>query len=430
MDLIELGGRRVVLLGLGADVTAAVPAILDAEPSDVRLVLDDEAAAQPGAGSAEAALERVSLVAGAATGEVFVRAPGFPRYSPPLVGALGRGARMTTPLDLWMGTHGAARTVIGITGTKGKSSVTRMVGLLAEDLGLRIGVAGNIGQAVFDDGWDHEAPTIALEISSYQAADLHHVPDIAAIPFLAQDHVSWHGGVERYVADKLRVVRNESGSAPVVLVAEDAGRAVEELKAFGVDPVVVAAPTADAEIPIQRVRNAALAAAVVARLGAGEPTEAQVLAAAETSMPGRLDRCAGPDGLLCIDDTLASNPTATAASLAWLRGLGRPTVVLLGGQDRGVDVSPLVDEAARWPARALSAVALPDTGEDLARAASISTIAAVGTVTAAVDAALAAVDPRGAVLFSPAAATPTRIGNWETRSAQFRAALADAETGR
>lgn len=426
MRLADIEGRRVVLLGLGADVVAALPEILDAGPADVRLVLDDPLAQAPGAEAVEARLERVALDDAAASAEVFVRAPGFPRYQPSLLDALERGARMTTPLDLWMGTQGPGRTVVGITGTKGKSTVTRMVGLLAEAQGLRVGVAGNIGPPVFGDGWDRDAPRVALEISSYQAADLHHVPDVAAIPFLAQDHVSWHGGVDRYLADKLRVLRNEGGTVATVLVAEAAGRALDEIAAMGIEPVVVGAPSVDPEIPVQRVRNAALAAAVVARIGGHAPTGDQIVAAARASMPGRLDRCEGPSDLFCIDDALASNPAATAAALAWLRGLGRPTIVLLGGQDRDVDPTPLVEEAARWSGDSLRAVVLPDTGADLARSCSIQVVASARTVEEAVETALDASMPDTAILFSPAAATPARVGNWETRSSAFRSALAAA----
>ncbi|NLD75141.1 MAG: hypothetical protein GX643_00595 [Acidimicrobiales bacterium] len=427
MDLADLRARRVVLLGLGADNESALPEIVAAEPSQVRLVLDDPHAEQPEPGSLGDSLERIDLEAAAGWGEVFVRAPGFPRYAPALAGVLERGASMTTPLDLWVGTHGADRTLVAVTGTKGKSTVTTMVGHLARAHGLRVGVAGNIGHAVFGDGWDSQAPIVVLEVSSYQAADLHHVPSLVALPFLAQDHVSWHGGVRRYISDKLRVVRNEGGVvAGGVLVAEESGRAVEEIEALGITPVVVPAPSVEREVPAQRVRNAALAAAVVSRLGVDQLTDDEVRATARMSMPGRLDRCDGPGDLFCVDDALASNPNATAAALSWLRGLDRPTIVLLGGQDREVDPAPLAEEAQRWGGAELRAVALPDTGTDLARVCGIPLVAAVETVEEAVAVALTAAGPGTAVLFSPAAATPSRLGNWERRSSDFRSALAAA----
>lgn len=383
-------------------------------------------AVEEGAGaSAAPGIERVSLDVAARTGEVFVRSPGFPRYQEPLLSALDRGARMTTPVDLWMGTVGPGRTVVGITGTKGKSTVTELIRTLANGVGMRVGVAGNLGPAVLGREWDHEAPIVVLEISSYQAADLHHVPDIAVVPYLAQDHLSWHGGVDRYVADKLRLLRNEGGTAGRILIAAEGGRAAVEIERLGLstEVEVVSAPVAGPLVPRHRLQNAALAAAVVTGLGGGVITTEEVVTAAGTSLPGRLDVCPGPAGLLCVDDALASNPSATAAGLAWLRGVGRPTLVLLGGADRGVDVAPLAEEAARWPAGRLQVVALPETGTGLAEACGLDVVAEAVTVEDAVMAARAAAPDDGVIVFSPAAPTPPGTGNWETRSNRFRAAL-------
>jgi UDP-N-acetylmuramoylalanine--D-glutamate ligase len=270
---------------------------------------------------------------------------------------------------------------------------------------------------------------VALEVSSYQAADLHHVPDLAVVTHLAEDHLSWHGGVDRYVADKLRLLRNDGGTAGTILVAESSGRAREAIAALGLDAVVVAAPLAPAELPAHRVANAALAVEVVHRLGGPAPTAAAVVDAARSSLPGRLDRCVGPPGVLCLDDALASNPSATAAALAWLRGLDRPTVVVVvGGTDRGVDAGPLAEEVGRWRPGRLHAVALPDTGTELATRCGLAVVAVADSVEAATRSALDAAGPGGVVLFSPAAPTPARIGTWQTRSDQFRAALSVVAT--
>ncbi len=420
MRLPELRGRRVALLGLGADVAAAVPAIVAAGPAEV-VAVDD---ASTGAGPPAGVTRLVPLAEAAGWAEVFVRSPGFPRYRPELVAACEAGAEMTTPLDLWLGTHGGDRMVVGITGTKGKSTVTSVLGALASAQGLRVGVAGNLGVPVFGPGWDGEAPLVVLEVSSYQAADLHHVPDVAVVTFLSEDHLSWHGGVERYVADKLRLVRNEGGVAGRVLVAADGGGAADALAGLGIEAEVVPAPAdAPRSVPVHRLANAALAAAALAAAGGPVLSGAAVVEAASTSLPGRLDACPGPADLLCVDDALASNPSATAAGLAWLRSLGRSTVVILGGVDRGVDPSPLVDEVKRWEPGSLRVVTVPENGDALAEACSIAVAAQAVDVTDAVRQARALVGPGEALLFSPAAPTPPGQGSWVSRSTAFRAAV-------
>lgn len=439
MRLDGLSNRRVVLLGLGTDVRATVWAIVAAGPAELVVVDDGLDAGESvdvglvAAGSVSAGtggggpVDAVDLAEAAAWGEVFVRSPGFPRYQPVLLAALERGSSMTTPLDLWMGTYGAGRTVVGITGTKGKSTVTDLVGDLAGRAGVRVGVAGNLGVPVFDGGWDHAAPVVVLEVSSYQAADLHHVPDIAVVTSLAEDHLSWHGGLDRYVADKLRLVRNEGGSAGRVLVPVEGGRATAALASLGIEADVVAAPVGSegpASVPRHRLQNAALAAEVLHHIGGPQLSGDEVIDAARTSLPGRLDPCPGPQGVLCLDDALASNPSATAAGLAWVRSMDRPTVVLLGGADRGVDPSPLTHEVAQWADGRLLAVELPDNGPDLARRCGITSIGACAVMDDAVRTASAALFGDGVVIFSPGAPTPPGSGTWATRSNGFRSALA------
>lgn len=416
MRLEDLRGRRVVLLGLGADVLAAVSAIRAVEPAELSVVEDGPAAETT-------ILPVMDLDEAARTAEVFVRSPGFPRYDPRLVDARARGVPMTTPVDLWMGTHGADRTVVAITGTKGKSTVTTLFGTLAERARVDVGIAGNVGTPVFSSDWNHDADVVVLEISSYQAADLHHVPDLAVLTFLSEDHLSWHQGIDRYTADKLRVIRNDGGTAATVLIPADGGRALEALEDIGVEPRTVEAPPADAQVPAHRLQNAALAAAALAELGGPRLIDIEITALARGAMPGRLDPCPGPDRLLCLDDALASNPSATAAALRWLREQDRHTVVLLGGADREVGVDPLCEELRRWTPGRIETVVLPDNGAALAKRCGIDVIAEVDEVEEATALAVAAARPDGVVLFSPAAPTPEGAGNWETRSAAFRSTL-------
>lgn len=450
MRLDDLTQQRVVLLGMGSDMQAALGAILAANPAEISLV--DEAASQGsemgsrasvhsglhselhGGSTVHATAEQLPLISidqAVTTAQVFVRSPGFPKYLPQLVEAMERGALMTTPLDLWMGSLDPSQRVVAVTGTKGKTTTTDLIGHFAAEAGLRVGLAGNIGIPVFSADWDSAAPILVLEISSYQAADLQLVPSIAVLTSLTEDHLDWHGGVERYHADKLRVLSNNGTAAKVIIVSADSPEALAAAEPF--DPVIVVPPQSAAALPQQRVQNAALAAEVVFQLGGGRMTEQQILAGAARSMPGRLDECPGPSasssaaGIRFVDDALASNPSAAAAGLAWSRQQNLQTVLILGGAERGVAARPLAEEVSQWPAGQLVAVTLEENGRSMAERCGIEVVAAADSVQQAVQLgvnALADLSPAtGILLFSPAAPTPRDAGNWQDRSASFRKAV-------
>ena len=419
MRVDDLRGRRVALLGLGIDVRAALPAIVAAGPSDLVVVDDSLSTPEPDG------LRVVSLAAATRDADILVRSPGFPRYLEPIVDAGARGTTMTTPVDLWVGSRTGSQRIVMVTGTKGKSTTTDLIGHLATRAGLAVGVAGNLGIPVFSDDWAHDAPIVVIEVSSYQASDLHHAPEIAVLTSLAEDHLDWHGSYDRYRADKLRVVGNDGGTATRVFVPRAESTAIAALGMIGgIEPDLVDVPDHDAHLPHHRVQNAALAAAVVGALGGTGIGDAEILEAAERFLPGRLETCAGPGDGMWIDDALATNPAAAAAGLAWARSLDRPTIVLLGGADRGVSRTPLQDEIARWPTGRIHAVTLPDNGRALADACGITVIGAAATVAEAVALAAEALPPGGTVMFSPSAPTPPAAGNWKLRSDAFRTAVA------
>jgi UDP-N-acetylmuramoylalanine--D-glutamate ligase len=416
MRLDELRDRQVALLGFGEDNRAALPHILDAAPSHVCVADDDEERRR----SSPADVEVVPLADALRDHDVLVRSPGFPRYRPDLEAAVSRGATVTTPTDLWLGTHGPRRRVVAVTGTKGKSTTTDFIDRFAHHVGLDLGAAGNMGIPVFSSDWNHEAPDVALEISSYQAVDLDHLPDIAVLTSLAEDHLSWHGGYDQYVADKLRVLHQDGRTAATILVAADDPGACDVTAAWS--PVRVTPPPGDPGPPPHRLQNAALAAEVVRLLSGTEVAEETVVETAHHALPGRLDLCREVGGMAWVDDALASNPFAAAAGLAWARKRRRPTIVVLGGADRGVDPTPLVDEASRWASGTLRVVTLPDNGDDLARLTGLETVGRAHDLSAAVALAVDACS-NGIVLFAPAAPTPPGIGTWQTRSTQFRDAI-------
>ena len=114
------------------------------------------------------------------------------------------GVALVGGLGLWLQSAPLDRVVV-ITGTKGKSTTTAVLGHLLERLGHRCFIGGNIGRVPYAADVDESHYDYwALEVSSYQATDLAVSPRVVAVTSLHPDHLPWHGGeVEHYYRDKL-----------------------------------------------------------------------------------------------------------------------------------------------------------------------------------------------------------------------------------
>ncbi|HWD70409.1 MAG TPA: Mur ligase family protein, partial [Solirubrobacteraceae bacterium] len=177
MRFSELDGRQVALWGLGRE-TNALRAQLERRLPRTRIsaVLDDATPAQ----EARDAL---------AQADVLVRSPGVSLYKPLIQEAIAAGTTVTTATGLWLAQRGGEH-VIGVTGTKGKSTTATVIAYLLGQV-MPVELAGNIGRPVIDlldtpgDTW------VVCELSSYQIADLTVGPEVAVLTNLSREHTDW-----------------------------------------------------------------------------------------------------------------------------------------------------------------------------------------------------------------------------------------------
>jgi UDP-N-acetylmuramoylalanine--D-glutamate ligase len=378
--------------------------------------------------------------------DVVVRAPGVSRYRPELEAAREAGVVVTTPMALWLEDFSAAP-VVAVTGTKGKSTTAALTAALLRHDGLDAALIGNIGTPVTEMYGRPPADAYVVEVSSYQAAEVTVSPPVTVLTSLAPDHLDWHGGLEAYYRDKLRLISAGPprdlavGAASVEAVWRTLGHPRRLL--FGPtgrvrvterDQVMVDDdPLGDASFLALPGRhnlfNLCGAVAGVLLLTGRAPTPgafARVVDEFE-GLPSRCRTVGERRGVTYVDDALASNPFATAASVGAFPD--RELTVILGGADRGVDPGGLVDQlvARRPPPRVV--VLQPDP-QGLAtaladRAAASGTplaVALAGDLEEAVVTAAASTPSGGVVLFSPAAPTRPGEGGFAERSRRFATA--------
>ena len=424
MRFSDLAGRRVGVWGLGREGRAVADAVRAHLPGTELMLVDE------GAGDDPTAL---------AACDVVVRSPGVSRYRPEARSFERAGVQLTTGTNLWFAEHPDAP-AIGITGSKGKSTTASLAAHMAARAGLDVRLAGNIGVPLAGFlGPDPGPPPDlwVLELSSFQTSDLDASPPVGVLLNLFREHTDWHGSQERYHADKLNLFAHRPGMTSVLNGADPAVRIAgarlpnpawfRDPAGFDAGPGGVTragAPyLARADIPLAGEHNldnvcAALAALEAAGVRLEDPAAA---VAGFRPLAHRLEPVGERDGVLWVNDSIATIPEATVAAARALAP--RPTVILVGGRDRTQDYGPLAAYLASGEASVAGLVAMPANGPDvLARVGEEADVpvAAAASLEEAVARARAMVPEGGAVLLSPGAPSGDDFADFAARGDAFR----------
>jgi UDP-N-acetylmuramoyl-L-alanine---L-glutamate ligase len=356
MLLSDLNGKRVCILGYGKEGRAMFHAI-ERHASDAHVTVVDQ--------SADALQEltdplRVTALtrgyvrqsglqwlSNLHTFDVIIKSPGIP----PTPEITKHIARLTNSTDIFLA-EAAARgaRVIGVTGSKGKSTTATMIFDILRDAGKDVLLLGNIGEpAIAHVEEAHSGAIAVLEMSSYQLMHVRRSPHIAVITSFFPEHLDYHGSLEAYREAKGNIVRFQGPEDYVVYDATSLG--AEDI-AHGSRGRRVAAHAEDVPVAIGELtlkgehnrRNAAIAF-LVSKL-VGVPTQRSLpVIRAFRGLRHRLESLGVHDGIEWIDDAISTNPDSTIAALDALGE--RVTAIILGGQDRGLDYSILGDRIAR-----------------------------------------------------------------------------------
>jgi UDP-N-acetylmuramoylalanine--D-glutamate ligase len=436
----ELEGSRVGVWGAGREIASFGAQLAKRLPA-ARIVV--AAFDRLPAGGVPAALGSPPplLVSGGETlaalsgCDVVVRSPGVSIHRPELAALIRLGVPVTTATSLWLAERGGRR-VLGVTGTKGKSTTAALAHHIARAGGERAELAGNIGRPALEllDA-DPEALAI-VELSSYHVADLAVGPEVATITNLYAEHADWHGSEQAYRAEKLRILALPGVERAVLWARQPelaAAPTAAERRLFGepsgwdvIDGALAYAGEtrlAAAGLPLAGEHNALnLCAALTAleAVGIAPASPADALAGFEP-LPHRLQTIAEIGGVTWVDDSISTTPESALAALASFPG--RPLVLLGGGQDRGQDYTALGAELAR---SGTALVAMGSTGPRLRDAAREAGVPAARALLAedlagAVALARELVVPGAVVLLSPAAPSYDRFRDFEERGERFAA---------
>lgn len=427
MRISTLVGSRVGLLGLGREGLATLAALRRAgHDGRVHAFLDAPAPAPEGV-VVHVGPDDLGEV------EVLVRSPGFKPAHPLRRAADARGLDQTTATALFLGAlRDRDHPVIGITGSKGKSTTSTLTWRTLEQAGVPATLVGNIGAPALDqlDAILAEDRVAVMELSSYQCDDLVDGDGPSAVGLLAlfPEHQDWHGSVAAYYAAKLRLLASRRPGAPAFFLP---GAAF----AVGPDATPVDVPEglhfADGAFWRGTERllgdrwmrlkgrhnraNAVMALALAEGFGATPADLGEVLATFE-GLPFRLQDEGVHHRVRWINDSLSTAPEAAAAAL---EAVPLACTLICGGYDRGYDPAPLVAALAR--SRVALVLLLPDSGAVIGRALREAGLSVPSIEVADLPEAVARAIPMGGVcLFSPGAPSYNVYRSFEERGLHLR----------
>ncbi|WP_374680732.1 UDP-N-acetylmuramoyl-L-alanine--D-glutamate ligase [Accumulibacter sp.] len=366
---MELYGKLTLVIGLG-ESGLAMARWLARQGARVRVA--DSRSAPPQADALRARVPEAVLFSGPFSAEAFAGAeliaisPGVPVHQALVKDAVARGVPLVSEIELFAwAVHRLApqAALIAITGSNGKTTTTALVGALCRAAGRRTQVAGNISPAALDallsaiDSGDLPAVWV-LELSSFQLETTHTLAaDAATLLNVSEDHLDRYDGLDDYAAAKVRVFQ---GAGVMVVNRDDprslaAARSDRRCVSFGLGPTTKAgdygvvdgwlargdekliAVEALQLVGSHNVANALAALALCEAIGI-EPQAVLPALAAFTGLPHRVQWVAEIKGVRYFDDSKGTNVGAT---LAAIEGLGCKIAIVLGGDGKGQDFSPL-----------------------------------------------------------------------------------------
>jgi UDP-N-acetylmuramoylalanine--D-glutamate ligase len=364
-------GKRVTLMGLGLLGRGVGDAAFLAELGAHLLVTDrkDKAALASSLGQLSGFSNiRYALgehrIADFQNTDMVIKAAGVPLDSPYIKAARDAGVPvyMSTALFAKFARQSGA-TLAGVTGTRGKSTVTHMIHHALARAGRRTHLGGNVrGLSTLALLPDVRAGDIAvLELDSWQLqgfGDLRMSPEVAVFTNLLMDHLNYYPDMDAYFADKANIFRNQKADDTLVVGAQVLDRVSNARPPAS--PIVPEPIAAAWQLQIRGAHNRENAALAAAALRALSLSEQQIRDGLESFQPveGRLQFIGERRGIKIYNDNNATTPDATVAALQALAG--ERIVLITGGSDKGIPLEALAEEINRRAA----AVLLPGTGTD------------------------------------------------------------------
>ncbi len=380
-----------------------------------------------------------------AKADIVVKSPGIPQTTPIVQKLIAAGINVISEID-WA-TRFTNATLIGITGTNGKTTTTLLTYHLLKEAGLNVGCVGNVGisfaQMVAEDPKDY----YVIEVSSFQLDETYHTRfHIACILNITEDHLDRYEGMQGYINSKFRISRNQNETDFLVYGIDCPNIQEEIIKrtitaqsiSFGTIPREKNFATyRENQIEINRnnikytidMNNFSLrgkhnqynsmAAAVIANILEVRNDNIRESMSNFQNMEHRLETVTKVNGIEYINDSKATNVNSTWFAL---ESMEKPVIWIAGGVDKGnnySDLKPLVKEKVKL----IICLGLDNLKIHQAFQGDVDMIINTSSAKEAVHVASRMGSNGDAVLLSPACASFDLFDSYEDRGRKFKNAV-------
>ncbi|MCL2634990.1 MAG: UDP-N-acetylmuramoyl-L-alanine--D-glutamate ligase [Oscillospiraceae bacterium] len=319
--------------------------------------------------------------------DIIMKSPGIPMFG-------NSDPRITGQTDLFL--RFCENKTIGITGTKGKSTTSSLIHHILTQCSVKSKLIGNIGVPPLDVADELGDNVIVMELSCHQLEYVQASPKIAVLLNIYEEHLDHYVDFDHYRAAKENIFKfHKAGD---VLIRG------EEADISALDPTM---PKLRGE---HNLKNIAVAVKVAMLLGCSSQ---EVIKAAYdfSGLEHRLELLTDVNGVKYVNDSISTIPAATIAAV---EAFPETDTVIIGGMDRGIDYSSLINflNDSDIP----NIIALPDSGHTIAE--KLNRVRKVNNMEEAV--AYARQVTRKCCVLSPAAASYGVYKNFEERGRHFK----------
>ena len=324
MNIRDLNGKSVAILGAHGREGVAMQEALKSYAPDANVELRDMK-------DGDDYLENLDGF------DCIIKSPGIP---PALI--TNHELPITNSTQIFLDSIDPKTTVIGVTGSKGKSTTASLIAAILKQAGKNVSLVGNIGDPAVSH-IEEVGSFVVLEMSSYQLMQVTRSPQIAVITSFFPEHLDYHGDLESYKKAKKNITKFQSeNDTAFYFDASEGAKEIADASAGN----KVAYKEEDSPIAIidtkligtHNLFNIAGAATVARHLEIDDETIVEAIRNFE-GLPHRLKDLGKHSNIIWVDDAISTTPQSTIAAIHALTP--QIKTIIVGGQDRGNDFTQL-----------------------------------------------------------------------------------------